>query len=168
MKEQKTLQQICLIIFGILTAGRLMAQTTVNPGIVSGTWTEENSPYRVMGNIVVPADSLLMIEHGVRIEFQGTYNLTVNGSMKVNGEKDDSVTFTASNIETGWRGIRIIGPATDTIQIHYGIIENVIAGIDYPDNYYGAISIDNNVVLSIDNSRSKKLNPHRSTLSLCQ
>jgi hypothetical protein len=95
------------VIFTIFFLGALsaQAQTNISAGNVYGTWKKTGSPFKINGNIVVPKDSTLCIEKGVKVEFQGNYSLEVKGSIQAIGAKADTVTFTAANKTTGWGGI---------------------------------------------------------------
>jgi hypothetical protein len=86
---------------------------------VSGIWNEVGSPYLVAGDILIPNDSTLSIEPGVRVEFQGHYTLEVQGRLLAIGTVQDSILFTINDttgfhmrdtILGGWNSIRI----TDT------------------------------------------------------
>lgn len=153
MNTLRLMKKIILIILLITPINLIQSQVIITPGIVCGTWTKDNSPYLVDGNIIIPRDSSLTINAGVTVEFLNSYSLTVYGTLKVAGEVSDSVRFTSSDSETGWYGIKIIGPSTDTIHIRYGIIENVIGSTGYYGNDYGAIKTDSNAILIIDNSK---------------
>lgn len=96
----------CMLLMGM---GKLAAQTNVSAGIVKGTWKKSGSPYRINGQISVPKDSLLKIEAGVRVEFQGAYMLHVYGAIQAQGKAGDSVVFTAANKTTGWQGVHVHG-----------------------------------------------------------
>ena len=91
-------------------------------GDVSGTWTADNSPYIVTGNITVSTGSSLTIEPGVEIRFDGHYSLTVNGLLTAVGTEANSIRFTNDDHETGWGGIRFIN-AGDNSRLEYCIIE---------------------------------------------
>lgn len=153
MIGRKYLGKLLFIVIIVLSVKTVTSQVLINEGIVNGTWSKENSPYLIQGNIVIPSDSLLIIDPGVVVEFQGEYNLIVHGTISLNGEEGDSIKFTALDTTSGWRGLRIIGPSSDTISIQYSIFEFVVASANYPDAYYGAICIDSNAVLKILNSR---------------
>jgi parallel beta-helix repeat protein len=75
-------------------------------GNVFGKWTQANSPYLVFGNITVPQDSLLQIDPGVVVQFQGHYQLRVLGRILALGSASDTITFTAVD---DWWGIRFDG-----------------------------------------------------------
>ncbi len=74
---------------------------------VSGTWTIQNSPMNVIGDIYIPEGGSLRIEPGVQVLFQGPYKLTVmrDATLIAEGTPEDSVFFTAVNPETGWQGL---------------------------------------------------------------
>jgi hypothetical protein len=74
---------------------------------ISGTWTMQNSPMNVIGDIYVPEGESLRIEPGVQVLFQGPYKLTVmrHASLIAEGTLEDSIIFTAVQPETGWQGL---------------------------------------------------------------
>ena len=80
-----------LTILIVLTFVVSLLHGTDVAGEVSGTWSSEYSPYRVTGNIIVPASGALVISHGVHVVFQGNFQITVQGRIEVNGTKNDSV-----------------------------------------------------------------------------
>jgi hypothetical protein len=99
------------------------AQTNINGGNVSGTWTKAGSPYLVKGDITIPNDSTLNIGVGVIVDFKGTYTLRVQGRILAIGKSGDSVVFTAA--ASNWRGIRFerTPKTNDTSRFEYCIIE---------------------------------------------
>ena len=99
------------IIFITITSVFLLfslcfASTNVPGGSVTGTWTLAGSPYLVQGAIMVPSGSTLTIEPGVTVNFQGSYKFYIQGRLLAIGTISDSITFTSSDISTGWLGIR--------------------------------------------------------------
>lgn len=46
-----------------------------------GTWTSGHSSYYVIGDILVPDNSSLIIQPGCQVLFQGNYAFTVNGTL---------------------------------------------------------------------------------------
>jgi hypothetical protein len=84
-------------------------QTNIPGGTVSGTWVLSASPYTVNGDILIPADSSLVIQAGVKIVFNGQYRLSVFGRVMAEGSASSPVSFTAGNPSTGWMGIRFDG-----------------------------------------------------------
>ncbi len=82
-------------------------------GNVSGTWEVINSPYNILGNIVIQESDSLIVEPGIEIIFQGYYSLFVEGCLIAVGTETDSIYFTVndtigfSNINTtdgSWNG----------------------------------------------------------------
>lgn len=110
-----------VLAWGIITNSIVFAQTIIQGGNVSGTWTAAGSPYNVQGSITVPADSTLNIQPGVDVIFQGIYSLIVNGSLSAIGTEMDSISFYASDTSNGWGGIRL-GAGADNSWISYASI----------------------------------------------
>ncbi|MCC7298846.1 MAG: T9SS type A sorting domain-containing protein [Bacteroidia bacterium] len=89
----------------ILIQSNLHSQTTISAGAISGTWQKSGSPYKVSGNVFVPAGQKLSITQGVTVEFQGDYKMDVWGVIQALGKANDTVVFTAKNKTTGWTGL---------------------------------------------------------------
>lgn len=105
------MKQLLLFIMGFLPVTALFSQTNVSGGIYSNTtWTKANSPYIVVGDIVVFPDKILTIEPGVEVKFNGFYYLEVRGSIVAIGTITDSIKF-VSNISTAknsWDDIYVL------------------------------------------------------------
>lgn len=116
-----------LILLTQLFASAAFAQTIVS-GAVFGNWTLAGSPYLVVGEIHVPPNADLNIETGVRVEFQGAYRFTVQGSIWVGGQPGETV-FTQDTIAfpARWLGIRF---ASDSVRsmLRYVTFENCAGG----------------------------------------
>ena len=98
---------ICIIILSFICYyNKTFSQTTVSGGNVSGTWTLAGSPYLINGSIQIPNGQTLTIEPGVTVNFQGHYKFYVQGRVLAIGTISDTITFTASDTTTGWKGIR--------------------------------------------------------------
>ena len=97
--------------------------TVIPTGTVSGIWTAAESPYLIEGDIAIHADSVLTIEPGVVVNFQGHYHLAVNGALLAVGTAEDSILFTAADTEIGWKGIRI-NEGIDSTRLEYCIAEH--------------------------------------------
>ncbi|RKY54628.1 MAG: hypothetical protein DRP93_04920 [Candidatus Neomarinimicrobiota bacterium] len=76
----------------------LSAQTQISSGLVSGLWTQANSPYHVNGDITVPMDSILTIEPGTEIYFSGEYQFDIYGQLIANGTVTDSIYFYSDSL----------------------------------------------------------------------
>ncbi len=93
----------------------------IEAGNVSGTWTKANSPYNINGEITIPNDSMLTIEPGVEVVFTGHYKFNVQGRLLAIGTEQDSITFTATDQDTGWHGIKLedIASSNDSTIFEY-------------------------------------------------
>jgi len=127
-----------LIFITAISTG-IIAQTQVS-GNQSGTWSASNSPYQVIGEIIVPSGQILTIEAGVEVNFQSHYKFTVQGNLQALGTETDSIFFTTDDQETGWGGIRF--DESDGISnLSYCRIEYGKTSGDYPDNHGGGMAL---------------------------
>jgi predicted outer membrane repeat protein len=121
----------------------LSAKATDVQGDVWGTWTEAYSPYKVVDDILVPADSTLVIEPGVEICFMGHYKFVVDklATLLAVGKETDSIYFTAEAPDTGWHGIRFLGADSNSV-MSFCRLEYGKATGDGEDDHGGAIYCD--------------------------
>lgn len=70
--------------------------TTVPGGNVTGdtVWLAANGPYRVTGDITVPAGSTLTIQAGTTVYFDSNVGLTVSGRLLASGTESQQIRFT--------------------------------------------------------------------------
>jgi hypothetical protein len=86
--------------------------TTVPAGnVVTQTWTQAGSPFRVQGDITVPAGSTLTVQPGVTVLFMGHHRMTVVGALDARGTAAAPILFTAADPVAGWYGLRIWNPS---------------------------------------------------------
>ncbi len=97
----------------------------------SETWTND-LPYVIQGYLYVDINQKLTIEKGCRIYVHADAPIIVDGSLKVNGEKDtinrvyfrgDRLDEPYSNFPAGWPGIFFRAPSKDNI-LKYAVIKN--------------------------------------------
>ena len=95
-------------ILAVLVSVALLSAQTIVPGgnIYTTTWTKMDSPYFVYGDLVIPHGEKLTIKPGVQVVFFGWYYLNVQGSLVAKGSAEEMITFTSSNPETKWFGIK--------------------------------------------------------------
>lgn len=147
------MKRLSLITLLFLTIHILFSQTVIPPGDVSGSWTLAGSPYNIEGEIKIPEGSLLTVEPGVDIIFQGHYKFIVEGKLLALGELNDTITFTVNDTigfhdkETpngGWFGLRINRHnQSDTTCLQYCKFEyGKAVGEEPHDKYGGAIHTD--------------------------
>ncbi len=91
---------IWLCALCIFAPGELHAQTDVSGTIVNQTWTSNNSPYIVVGDINVAG---LTILPGVTVQFASNYAFEVDGVLQAQGTPNNQIIFTGTN--GGWQGI---------------------------------------------------------------
>lgn len=110
-----------IFILSILLWSPVAQATDVPAGNVEGTWTAENSPYVITGDIRVAEGDALTIEPGTEINFSGQYILRVVGNLSAIGAEGDSITFTSNAVNTWWNGIKLDSLATesDTARFEY-------------------------------------------------
>ncbi|TET91354.1 MAG: hypothetical protein E3J35_02770 [Methanomassiliicoccales archaeon] len=123
--------KLCITIFCLFTGLVQLNITDVQGTNVSGdiesdtTWTLQNSPYIVVGNVRVESGVTLTIEPGVQVRFDGYYGISVYGVLRAMGNEDNRINIT-SNSESpapeDWRNIRILSG---------GLIEMSFADISY-------------------------------------
>ena len=108
----------------IILSCTLFSQTHIPAGDVSGTWTYENSPYYIDGEIEITNGETLTIEPGIDVVFTGHYTLSILGRLLSIGTEDNLITFTSQNPETGWNGIYLNANAViDSSKIEFSIIQ---------------------------------------------
>ncbi|OYT17472.1 MAG: hypothetical protein B7C24_02290 [Bacteroidetes bacterium 4572_77] len=132
------MKQIFTLVLITLLGNYLSAQTEVS-GNQSGSWIAADSPYLVIGEILVPSGETLIVEAGVEVNFQAHYKFIVNGTIQVMGIATDSVVFTTDDPDIGWGGIRIDG--TDNHVFNYCRIEYGKTQGEYPDNHGGGMAL---------------------------
>ena len=132
------MKKLFAFIFLFVLVTSTFAQTEVS-GNQSGTWTADNSPYLVVGEIIVPSEQTLNIDAGVEINFQGHYKFTIIGKLQAIGTESDSILFTTDNQSTGWGGIRFENSSQISNLVYCRIEYGKTSG-DYPDNHGGGMA----------------------------
>ena len=119
--------------------------TTLFGGDVSGSWTLSGSPYRIEGDITIPAGTTLTIDPGVTVEVKGWYRILVNGQIHASGTDTSPILFTSTPPgpgEPGWLGLDFVN-ADDGSLLEHCIIENCKATAAEPNDRGGALYIVN-------------------------
>ncbi|MCB9357485.1 MAG: T9SS type A sorting domain-containing protein [Calditrichaeota bacterium] len=122
------MKRIALLWIAVLPWVHLAkADTTFVAGVVSGTWTVEGSPYIVQGNLTIEDSSALAIEPGVRVYFEGPFEVTVGptSAFSAIGTESDSILFTseATPDSLRWGGLYLNRSPGLTV-LSYCIFEN--------------------------------------------
>ncbi len=147
---KKKLQIGLLLLFTISMTSK--SQTSVS-GIISSntTWTQNNSPYIVTGNILLSSGVVLNIEPGVEIKVGNNFGIQIKGTLKARGNANNRITFTSNNSTPSngdWSYIYFTDFSTDAILTTNG---NYVSGciLEYCNVLYsgglsnGAVYVDN-------------------------
>lgn len=169
----KILYKIIFSLF-LLYSYSLNAQTTINGGAVNGTWTKAKSPYKITADIRIDAGDTLIIEPGVKVEFNNNVGVFVRGQILANGAIGDSIVFTVNPISNyhnlwqttqyGWRGFCFLGDLadTDTTEFSYCTFSYTNKLDTTGCHFRGtAIGFDNDSLMFIANTTSIASFAHR-------
>ncbi len=128
---KKTILVMIIFVNWIL----LISQTTIPSGSVSGTWLYSGSPYLIEGEITIPDGEILTIDPGCLIEFQGQYNLNVQGRILAEGTEQDTIYFYRE--DNSWGGINFIQTPTsnDSSKFSYCKITKAAGGAIEIDSF---------------------------------
>ena len=109
----------------------IAVQKKVVSGILTGEdlhWTEEMSPYLVVGNILVEDDKTLTIDAGVDVQFAGAYYIQVEGVLSAIGTNEKKISFYGIDEgENAWQGIK--GVYKNASSIKYSNISGISGGL---------------------------------------
>jgi hypothetical protein len=84
------------------------SQTTVSGRIEQDTtWTQDSSPFVLLGQVVVVADVTLTIEPGVQVRGTVGSSLVVNGALNAVGTQEQRIIFTSDSGQQDWSGIHL-------------------------------------------------------------
>ena len=123
-----------VIIFGCVKFPSVKAWTPVEGHITQDTWwTIEDSPYRLVKDVIVDPNVTLTIEPGVRVEFADGMSLIVEGSLYCLGTEDKPINFTSSNLNPYpgiYEGIKF-EPVTNSslLVLNHSLIEYADIGV---------------------------------------
>jgi len=144
------MKKFILFIILVVISQLAFGQTPIPGGNVSGNWTIANSPYQINGDIVVQAGSILTIDAGVIVSFEGHYSFTINGELNINGTNGNLVVISATDQNVGWSGLRFENSSATSI-IDYTIISYGNATGSSPEYRGGGIYVSETDNLTISN-----------------
>jgi parallel beta-helix repeat protein len=135
---------VCMLVIGSLIGFLSIIPTNVNaagPTYVSGpitsntVWSVANSPYIVQSDVFVTNGTLLTINAGVTVKFDGLYSLIVNGTLDATGTSGQPILFTSNQSlpnKSDWNRVRLQGKNNkmDYCKIQYGNYPLYIMGND--------------------------------------
>jgi hypothetical protein len=103
---------ITILIAGVLFLGDVQADTYVSGTIYSSTtWTSEDSPYTLTGDVFVNNGVTLTIQPGTTVNF-GSHRLYINGVLNAQGTSNNNIVFSGNGYGSivftytslGWSG----------------------------------------------------------------
>ncbi len=128
-KKRTVLGQTILVIVLLLFAfggnilwefpGSVRAGTDIAGPEVWGTWTNASSPYYINENITVPYNKTLIIEPGVKVICNGSYQILVGGILFANGTKTNRIEFDGNDTGSAdyyWSGLKFNATGTGSLQ----------------------------------------------------
>jgi parallel beta-helix repeat protein len=133
------------------------AQTDVSGSISTNTvWIIANSPYIVIGNVLVNNGVTLTIEPGVTVKFNSLLSIQIDGTLIAQGTSSDSITFTSNTVNTAgaWGYIYFSDASVDAVYEN-DIYGNYLSGsiLEYCKiQYAGGATVSDNGALRFDNA----------------
>ncbi len=113
-----------VLIFSLLLLQAVTLKSQIlQADLISSDTTWASDTIKIYNDIVVEYPATLTIGPGVYVEFQGSYSLTVYGSIKAIGSQDSTIIFTISDTTSfgdtttllgGWGSIKLLDNSTDT------------------------------------------------------
>jgi len=100
-------------------------------GTQSGTWSPDNNPYEVIGDVTVPSGQTLSVQPGVIVQAMGLFQIIAQGNIIANGTVADSIYFISGQADPNalWDGIRLENTIVQS-QFSYCRIEKADYGIN--------------------------------------
>jgi len=179
---QKRLSKSLILLVFILWAFGIALGATAETKVIGfiaqdTTWTQANSPYVTLGNIIVKEGVTLTIKPGVTVQFDSGYSLTIEGTLIARGIDKQGIKFTPKGDKKpeAWGGIMFRDSSTDAkfddggsyvsgSILQYCVVEfaetAVYANSASPfidhcvisNNQWGGVSIYNGDIIVIQNS----------------
>ncbi len=136
--QNRLLLSLILLSSILLLSTSLISEIHIPAGKVSGVWYKDKSPYHVDGEIRIAYGDTLVIQPGVEVIFSAHYKFEVYGTLEAVGTPEDSILFTAGNMDQRWGGIRFNDTETESI-LQYCLIEYGWAKVSKDSNevFYG-------------------------------
>lgn len=111
------------------------ANFLVNESIAANTFWNSPLPYVIIGGLTVNENIALSLAEGVRVYCASNAEITVNGTLQVNGTKDAPVIFAGDRLDepyshypAGWKGIRFTDNSKDNSLV-FAQVKNAVNAI---------------------------------------
>jgi hypothetical protein len=123
------------------------SQTTVSGRIEQDTtWTQDSSPFVLIGQVVVVADVTLTIEPGVQVRGTVGSSLVINGALNAVGTHEQRIIFTSDSGQQDWSGIHLTTSVESSPRpsaLRFVTIERATRGIKWGRTRSPVAFIDN-------------------------
>ncbi len=117
-------------VLSVTGACSVYAATEVSGTLSTTTWTEAESPYRVTGELDVPADVTLTIEPGVVVSFDPEISMQVDGTLNAVGTIEKPIKFKGESEAVRWGGVVIRESAASCNLEHFEMTGASLANVD--------------------------------------
>lgn len=125
------IQDIKLVAWG--QDAHYLADSILTGNII---WADQVKPYVIYNSILVNAGSKLTILEGVKVYSSVNSRIFVNGTLEIEGTKDNPVVLQGARLEqtyrntpSQWYGIRML-PASRQNKIKHALIKNGVLGVE--------------------------------------
>lgn len=95
-------------------------------------WAFKNSPFEVVGDVIIASGAKLTIEPGVKVSFETGSSLIVSGSLYAVGTSFNRISFTSNRNEPvagDWSGMKFYGDENSTLTMSFCDVEYARDGI---------------------------------------
>jgi len=145
----KKILLLCFSVMVSLSIARAQNNIDFNGDIKTDvTWDSSIDTVNIIGNVSIDTIGSLTIESGVVIEFQGAYNIDVEGSIVATGTESAPVIFTVSDTSgyynyshEGWLGIDFVNTDENAVPSTFDYCEFYFGNANERDywNYHGGV-----------------------------
>jgi len=101
-----------------LSSNGIVGNTLI--GNISGYYPSAN--YRIVGDIIIPVNEVVIIEEGTKFLFDGLFSFKINGTINAFGQMTDSIMFVNFEIDQTWEGIVLESSSDESILQYVKII----------------------------------------------
>jgi len=146
---------VLFVLAGLFTVPMISVRAAgtdvTGPVAVNTTWDPAGSPYRIVGDVFVTANSTLRILPGVEVNVTGPFGLSVGegASLSIEGNASAPVSF-FSNTSAWWTGITLNSTAAPSRisnatveEAQQGLVVNgtaaVLEDVEFRRNRYGVV-----------------------------
>jgi len=104
-------------------------------GSQSGTWDPANNPHNLVGDVTVPAGTVLNIMPGVIVQAMGNYRINAEGTIEAIGTETDSIFFLNAQDPPSnmWKGLRLENESQQSNFMHI-VVEYAEYGLNAVDS----------------------------------